>query len=77
MAARLYQELLPMVPALLTDTDRFRDLWADEDAHLTASDDMLDRGEVTIEEHPHLDLGIVTVPSSAAGADRPPLHAGA
>jgi len=64
MAARLYQELLPLVPQLLTDIDRFQDLWADEDAHLTASDALLDGGDVEIVEHPDLDLGVVPVPSA-------------
>jgi hypothetical protein len=60
----LYRELLPMVPELLTDPDRFRYLWADEDEHLTAGDRMVDDGHVTIVEHPYLDLGIVTMPSA-------------
>ena len=60
MAARLYQELLPMVPELLRNPDRFRDLWADEYEHLTASDRLLDDGEAEIVEHPEVDLAIVT-----------------
>jgi hypothetical protein len=51
-----------MVPDLLTDTERFRDLWADEDGHLAASERLLDGGDATIVEHPELDLGIVTMP---------------
>jgi hypothetical protein len=62
MAAALYHELLPMVPELLTDIDRFHDLWAEEDAHLTESETQFGRGEVTIAEHPDVDLAIVTVP---------------
>ncbi|MEY2422306.1 MAG: hypothetical protein QOI95_2373 [Acidimicrobiaceae bacterium] len=63
VAARLYRELLPRVAELLTDTDRFRELWADEDAHLSESERILDEGGATIVEHPELDLAIVTVPS--------------
>ncbi|MEY2431668.1 MAG: hypothetical protein QOC92_1393 [Acidimicrobiaceae bacterium] len=62
VAARLYGELLPRTTELLTNPDRFRDLWADEDAHLTMSNAMLDDGEATIVERPELDLAIVTVP---------------
>jgi hypothetical protein len=64
MAARLYRELLPMVSTLLTEPDRFRDLWSREDEHLTASDRMIDDGDVTIVEHPKLDLAIVTMPTA-------------
>jgi hypothetical protein len=64
MAAQLYRELLPMVPELLIDVDRFRDLWANEDEHLTASEHMLDDGEATLVEHPELDLAVVTFPSA-------------
>jgi hypothetical protein len=63
MAARLYSELLPRVPALLRDIDRFRDLWADEDAHLDASNAAFAGGDVTIAEHRDLDLAVVTLPS--------------
>ena len=63
MAARLYQELLPRVPQLLRDIDRFRDLWAEEDAHLDASNEAFAHGEVSLVEHPDLDLAIITLPS--------------
>lgn len=61
--ARLYAELLPVVPALLTDTNSFRDAWTDEDAFLRDSDAAIDRGDVTIVEHPALDLAVVTLPA--------------
>jgi hypothetical protein len=62
VAARLYRELLPRVTELLTETDRFRDLWAEEDEHLTVSNAMIDDGDATIVERPELDLAIVTAP---------------
>jgi hypothetical protein len=58
----MYEELLPRVPELLDHSDRFRDLWRDEDAHLDASEAAIRSGEITIEEVPRLDLAIVTVP---------------
>jgi hypothetical protein len=61
--ARMHQELLPIVPDLLRNVNAYRDLWADEDEHITASDDAVERGAVTIEEYPELDLAIVTLPS--------------
>jgi hypothetical protein len=63
MAARLYQEMLLRVPELLRDIDGFRGLWADEDAHLEASNAAFTSGQVDITEHRELDLAIVTLPS--------------
>lgn len=65
-AALLYERLLPLVPALLDDVEPWRDLWAEEDAHLQASLDALASGEVTLEEHAALDLAVVTVPEAWA-----------
>jgi hypothetical protein len=62
MAARLYRELLPMVPELLQRPEQFHDLWADEYEHLTTSDRLLDDDEADIVEYPELDLAIVTTP---------------
>ncbi|HEV3227136.1 MAG TPA: DUF6687 family protein [Acidimicrobiales bacterium] len=62
MAAAMYRGLLPMVGDLLDNPDRFRVLWAEEDAHLDESDAAIERGDVTIEELPDLDLAIVTTP---------------
>ena len=63
MAAKLYTELLPRVPELLAAPDRFRELWRDEDDHLSASDVAIEQGDVSVVEHPDLDLAIVTLPS--------------
>ncbi|MCC6995124.1 MAG: hypothetical protein IT370_10995 [Deltaproteobacteria bacterium] len=68
-AAAVYQALLPRVPALLTQLDRFRADFADEDAHLEASERALREGAFTIEELPALDLAIVrTTPGVARRA---------
>jgi hypothetical protein len=61
VAAARYRALLPRVPELLADVDRFESLWAEEDAHLTASEAAIDAGRVTIAERPDLDLAIVEV----------------
>jgi hypothetical protein len=66
MAARLYCELLPRVPDLLSEIDRFRALWADEDAHLDASNAAFARNDVSLAEHAELDLAIVTLPTMDA-----------
>lgn len=58
---QLYTELLPDVLPMVLDNDRFRDLWADEDAALTASERAIAAGRVTFDERPELDLAIVTI----------------
>ncbi len=59
-----YAELLPRVAELLDHPERHKDLWAEEDAHLTRSEAGVASGEITIEEVPELDLAVVTVPDS-------------
>lgn len=57
-----YTRVLDRVPELLDHPERFREVWADEDAHLAASEDAIRTGTVTIEEVAALDLAVVTVP---------------
>jgi hypothetical protein len=59
-----YAEVLERVPELLDHPERFQDRWAEEDAHLEASEAAIASGAVQIEELEDLDLAIVTVPES-------------
>ncbi|MGZ4675059.1 MAG: DUF6687 family protein [Acidimicrobiia bacterium] len=59
-----YPEVLARVPELVDHVDRFRDLWAEEDAHVTATEQAIADGTITITEQPELDLAIVDVPAS-------------
>jgi Family of unknown function (DUF6687) len=59
-----YAVVLERVPELLDHPERFRDRWAEEDAHLAASEAAIASGAVHIEEREDLDLAIVTVPAS-------------
>jgi len=59
---RLYEILLPRVPELLDDVEALRPWWEAEDAHLTESLEAIERGVVTLDERPELDLAVVTVP---------------
>jgi hypothetical protein len=63
--AALYEELLGRLPELLDDPGRYRGLWEEELASLTESEKLLGAGEASIEEHPDLDLAVVTVPEWA------------
>ncbi len=62
MASGLYGELLGLLPRLLTSLNEFRAWWEDEDDKLAASEDLIERGIITIEERPALDLALVRIP---------------
>src|SRR5688572_14019198 len=66
MAAELYERMLGQLPLLLTDTEAFKALWESEDAALSASEGMVEKGTVTLEELPELDLAVVRVPENLA-----------
>jgi hypothetical protein len=63
--ALLYEELLGRLPELCDHPERYRELWADEDATLDASERHIRSGRVRIEEVPALDLTVVHVPDDA------------
>jgi len=58
----LYEETLPLLISMATQTERFRELWGDEDAELAASERLIADGTVTIEEIPDIDLAVVKIP---------------
>jgi hypothetical protein len=62
----LYEQALPRLPELCDHTDRFRDVWEDEDAALTASEKLLSSGRIEVAERPELDLAVVDVPDDVA-----------
>jgi hypothetical protein len=66
LAARLYLELLPKLPEIITNLERFRLYWEREDALLDEAEAMIRKGTITIEEIPCLDLAIVTLPEDVA-----------
>jgi hypothetical protein len=63
--AALYTEMVGRLPEICDDPSRYRQVWADEDAALTASEDLVARGLVGIEEVPALDLAVVDIPVGA------------
>ena len=63
--ALLYDDLLGRLPELCDRPERWRDLWAEEDATLRASERALASGTVTINEIHDVDLAIVHVPEQA------------
>jgi hypothetical protein len=66
-AAALYRALLPRLPELLDDVQRFRTHWQAEDDVLEASVEAIATGAIRIEERPELDLAVVTVPEAWPG----------
>jgi hypothetical protein len=63
VAGDLHIRLLEVLPKLITNLNDYRALWAREDARLTASEELIERGLVTIDEQPALDLAVVRVPA--------------
>jgi hypothetical protein len=64
-----YTRLLERLGDMVEDVEGQRELWADEDALLDASERALASGEATLEERAEVDLAIVRVP--ADWPDRP------
>jgi hypothetical protein len=62
LAGELYVRLLEVLPRLLASVEDYRELWESEDAKLTASEELIENGVVTIEERPDLDLAVVRLP---------------
>lgn len=62
MAGRLYEHLLEVLPGLLTDLRDYKHLWEAEDAKLSASEELIENGDITIEEQPHVDLAVIRIP---------------
>lgn len=62
LAGTLYVHMLDLLPKLLTGVDEYRTLWEGEDSRLTLSEELIDRGLITIDEQPDLDLAVVHVP---------------
>jgi hypothetical protein len=62
MFERLYVDLLDMLPRLFTGLSEFKNLWEVEDTKLSASEELIEDGKITIEEHQNLDLAVVHIP---------------
>jgi Family of unknown function (DUF6687) len=61
LTAVLYHEVLPRLGQICDDPDGYRDLWAEEDAVLAASESALAGGRASIEEVSDIDLAIVRI----------------
>jgi hypothetical protein len=62
LASELYVRLLEVLPRLLTNLHDYQALWESEDAKLTASEELIEDGVITIDERPDLDLAVVCLP---------------
>lgn len=62
LAAELYIRLLQLLPRLLTNLNEYRSLWEAEDDRLAASEELIKKRLITIEEQPDLDLAVIRIP---------------
>lgn len=60
-----YEEMLARVAELVDRPEVYRELWEEEDAELTTSEEAIRSGAVTIEEREDIDLAVVTVGAAA------------
>ena len=65
--ALLYQHLLDLLPAILADTDAWRVYWEEDEAFLQESRQLIQMGEVRINEYPSADLAVVHMPAELDG----------
>jgi hypothetical protein len=63
-----YEDMLGRLPEVMEHPERYRSMWADEDATLDASERAVHSGAVRFEEDPELDLAVVLVPEDAPDA---------
>lgn len=62
MAGRLYEEILELLPKLLINLEGHKSWWEADNQKLTLSEDLIDKGEIVIEERPSQDLAVLHVP---------------
>jgi hypothetical protein len=72
MTVQLYRELIERIAELCDHPERYRSLWAEEDATLSATEAAMATGAITLEEVDDIDLAVVTVAEGApvAGGHR-------
>jgi hypothetical protein len=66
LASELYVRLLDVLPDLLTNLNDYQSLWEGEDKKLSASEELIEQGVITIEELPDLELAVVRMPGNLA-----------
>jgi hypothetical protein len=71
LAGELYVRLLERLPGVLANVEEHRALWESEDERLAASEELIERGVITIDERVDLDLAIVHLPEDSI---RQPAH---
>ena len=64
MAATLYHRLLELLPRLFANPADYKKLWEAEDNKLTASEALIESGEITITERADIDLAVVSIPEA-------------
>jgi hypothetical protein len=74
VTARLYLEMLPVLPHFITHIEDFQKLWEADDRALEEGEWLLDGGIVSIEPHADLDLAVVRVPADASVPHPMALH---
>jgi hypothetical protein len=64
MAGELYRKLLVALPEFLTNLSKYQRFWQGEDEKLSASEQLIEKGDITFEEKPDLDLAVIHIPGN-------------
>jgi len=67
IAANHYQLLLPLMPTLIDDPERFEPLWREERATVDAAEAAFASGDLRIEDVPDAELAVVYLPADWPG----------
>ena len=65
LAGGLHREALALLPDLVAGTDRYVEMWKEEDDFLGASEDAVQSGSVSLSDVPEVDLLVVSVEGAA------------
>jgi len=68
LTAVLYEETLKRLENILDRVEYLEQFWIAEDRLLDHTQEQIAAGNITIEEHPHIDLAVVTLPEPAETA---------
>lgn len=61
MCGAVFREILPRIRPIIEHTDAYHELWGLEDRFLDRSEQALNGGHISIDEHDDVDLAVVTV----------------
>jgi hypothetical protein len=72
--AAMYQAMLPILPDIIANPQKYRRYWEEEEAFLDASEAAVRSKKVHIEELPDIDLAVIALPEDSPTSGSQPLR---